>query len=139
MKGSRQMTTQVEQDNIALTRRGFEAFGAGDMQTLTTLIHPDANWHGPPVGIIRGEYSGRDQLLAYFKQLHEETDGTFRAIPIAMAASGNRVFVQETVSGQRRGESLESSDVLVFTIEDGKVRDVRVYTGDYPAEAKFWS
>lgn len=132
-------TTQVEQDNIALTRRGFEAFGAGDMQTLTGLIHPDAKWHGSPVGTIRGEYSGLDQLLAYFKQLHEETDGTFRAVPIAIAATGNRVFVQETVTGQRRGQSLESSDVLVFTIEDRKVRDVHLYAGDYPAEAKFWS
>jgi uncharacterized protein len=132
-------STQVEQDNIALVRRGFEAFGAGDMQTLSDLIAPDANWHGAPTGTIEGAYSGRDRMFAYFQQLHDETDGTFRADPIAMAATGNRVFVEDMVSGRRRGATLESRDVLVFTIEDGKVRDVRLYAGDYPSEATFWS
>lgn len=132
-------TTQIEQDNIAMTRRGYDAFGAGDMQTLSTLLHPDAKWHVTPMGIIKGEYSGRDELLAYFKQLHDETEGTFRAIPIAMAASGDRVFVQEKVSGRRRGQTLEGSDVLVFTIEGGRVREVQHYAGDYQSAAAFWA
>ena len=35
-------TAQVGQDNVALIKRGYEAFGAGDMATLTGLYHPDA-------------------------------------------------------------------------------------------------
>jgi hypothetical protein len=43
--------TQLKQDNIALVGGGFEAFGAGDMQTLSDLIAPDATSRVAPTGI----------------------------------------------------------------------------------------
>ncbi len=34
-----------EHPNIELSRRGYAAFGTGDMATLTELIADDAVWH----------------------------------------------------------------------------------------------
>jgi uncharacterized protein len=132
-------TTQIEQDNIALTRRGYEAFSAGDMETLAALIAPEARWHLAPIGVFAGEYAGRDAIFGYLAQLQREAEGTFRVVPAAIAASGDRVFVQETISAQRRGRTLQESDVLVFTFRNGQVRDVQHYVGNYPAEAQFWA
>jgi ketosteroid isomerase-like protein len=33
--------------NEDLVRRGYDAFGSGDMQTLRELFHPDIVWHAP--------------------------------------------------------------------------------------------
>jgi uncharacterized protein len=132
-------TTQTELDNLTLIRRGYEAFGAGDMQTLAPLIASDARWHFPPTGILTGEYAGRDAMLGYFAQLHHESDGTVRAEPVVMAASGDRVFVQEHVSAQRRGRTLDQTEVCVFTVKGGQVREVCEYLEDQPAAAQFWS
>ncbi|HTJ26478.1 MAG TPA: nuclear transport factor 2 family protein [Candidatus Limnocylindria bacterium] len=131
-------TTQTELDNIALIRRGYEAFGKGDMQTLATMIAPEARWHVPPTGIFTGEYAGRDAMFGYFAQLHRESEGTLRAVPLAMAASGDRVFVQEAVTAQRKGRTLEQSEVCVFTVSGGQVRDVREYMENHSEAARFW-
>ena len=132
-------TTQVEQDNVALVRRGFEAFSAGDMAALTELFAPNATWHSPTLGVLGGDQIGRDNIFKMFGQLATETSGTFRVSPGAFAASGDRVFAQAMGTGQRNGRSLESDEVLVFTVTDGKVTKVRFYLTDFEANLDFWS
>jgi uncharacterized protein len=132
-------TTQTEQDNMAHVQRGFEAFAAGDMATLKELFHPDAVWHAATVGVIQGTYHGRDAILASFGELHRETAGTFTSKPIAMAATGERVFVQAHVGGERGGRSSHWSEVIVFTLGAGKVHEVHLYHGDYPVAAAFFA
>ena len=131
--------TQVEQDNVALVRRGFEAFGAGDMAALTELFAADAAWHGPTTGVLEGDHIGRDNIFKMFGQTGAETSGTFRVSPGAFAASGDRVFVQIMATGQRNGKALESDEVLVFTLSDGKVTKIRFYLSDFQANLDFWS
>src|SRR5450631_426384 len=72
-------TAHVEQDNLKLIHQGFEAFAAGDMAALTKLFQADAEWHESPVGVIVGNYHGRDAIFGFFGQVHQETAGTFRA------------------------------------------------------------
>ena len=131
--------TQVEQDNVALARRGFEAFAAGDMNTLTELFHPDANWITAPIGVLGGGHAGRDQIFAMFGKVGAETGGTFRAVPRTFAASGDEVLVHAILAGTRAGRSLDTDEVLRFVIVDGKVREITLYFSDYPANAAFWS
>lgn len=132
-------TTQVEQDNAALIRRGFDAFNSGNMTALTELFAPDATWHNPASGVIAPEHIGRDTIFAMFAQLATETSGTFRAIPNAVAASGDRVFVQELMTGQRKGRSLAIDAVVMFTLANGKVTNVRFYLCDVEESDDFWS
>lgn len=131
--------TQVEQDNITLVRRGFEAFAAHDMATLAELFDADATWHAAPAGVLAGTYTGRDAVFAMFGQVGTETDGSFHAIPSAFAAAGDTVFVRTIASGTRKGRTLESREVLIFTLRDGKVRDVEFFVHDHLANAAFWS
>jgi ketosteroid isomerase-like protein len=129
----------LEKDNIGLVRDGFRAFAAGDMAALGGLFDANAAWHSQPTGILIGEYQGRDAIFAMFGKLHQETAGTFRSTPIAMAATGDKVFVQTETTGERHGRSLRGGEVLVFTVADGRVREVRIFTGDYAALQTFWA
>lgn len=132
-------STQVQQDNIALIRRGFEAFNAGDMATLTQLFDPQTHWSGQRIGVLEGTYAGRDAVFAMFAQIGAETNGTFRSVPTDFAASGDNVFVRAIATGTRRGRTLESDEVLQFAIANGRVREVRLYMSDYDANAAFWA
>ncbi len=60
-------------------------------------------------------------------------------VPSAFAASGDQVFVRATATGTRNGKTLDSDEVLVFTLEDGQVRDVRFFMHDHRANADFWA
>ncbi len=130
--------TDAQTSNIELVRRGFEAFGAGDMQRLAEIIDSNATWRSAPVGVLPGDQPNRDAMFAYFGQLAQETAGTFRSEPIALAAEGDKVFVQTKTTGQRKGKTIETGDVLIFTVAGGKVREIRFFAGDYPAAADFW-
>jgi len=132
-------TTQVEQDNATQVRRGFNAFSIGDIASLSELFAPDASWRGPATGVLAGHYVGRENIFKMFGQLGEETQGTFRASPGAFAAAGEHVFVQVTATGRRKGKYLESDEVLVFTLDDGRVTRVRFYLSDFQANVDFWS
>ena len=41
-------------DDVEVIRRGYAAFSAGDMATLTELFTEDAVWHVPGDGPISG-------------------------------------------------------------------------------------
>lgn len=131
--------TQVEQDNITLVRRGFEAFEAHDMAALSELFDADATWHGAPAGVLTGTYTGRDAVFGMFGQIGTETDGSFHVVPSEFAAAGDTVFVRAVASGSRKGRKLESREVVVFTLRSGKVRDVEFFVYDHPANVAFWS
>jgi ketosteroid isomerase-like protein len=132
-------TTDVEQENIAAVKRGFEAFSTQDMGTLTQLFREDATWGSEEIGVIGGDRTGRNDIFAMFGQLGQETQGNFKVVPSTFAASGDQVFVRCTATGTRNGKTLDSDQVLIFTLADGTVRDVRFFMHDYRANADFWA
>jgi uncharacterized protein len=133
------MSTDTERANIELVQRGFEAFAAGDMAALSELFDAKVTWQSPPVGVIAGEFQGRDAIFGMFGQLYQETAGTFRSVPVAMAATGDKVFVETDATGQRQGRTLSGPQVLIFTIAGGHVKEVRLFLCDYAAAEAFWS
>ena len=132
-------STSIEFDNTARIRKGFEAFAVADMATLGELFDANAVWHSESVGILSGNYVGRDAIFAMFAQLGQETAGTFRSVPTTMAASGDKVFVQCKVSGDRQGRTLNAGEVIVFTLADGRVREVHLYSEDHGQNVTFWA
>ena len=133
------MTTQTEQDALSAVRLGFDAFAAGDSVALSELFAPDANWRAVKSGVLPGDCIGRDAIFAMFAQLGRETHGEFHVTPKTFAVAGNQVFVSVTDRGKRNGKTLEGDQVLVFTVVDGKVRDVKFYEHDHPGNVAFWS
>lgn len=133
------ISTRVELDNMDRIRKGFEAFAASDMATLSELFDANAVWRSEPTGILSGNYVGRDAIFATFAQLGQETGGTFRSIPTTMAASGDKVFVQCNVTGERKSRKLNVGEVIVFTLVDGRVREVDLYFQDHAQGAAFWA
>ena len=62
----------TEHPNVEYARRGYAAFGSGDLATLSELIADDAVWHAQGVGPLSGDYHGRDQVFGFFGRLAEE-------------------------------------------------------------------
>ena len=78
-------------ENAEVVRRGYEAFNAGDMETLSEVFDDSASWHTPGRGPLAGDYDGREAVFGYFGQLGGQTGGTFRAtleyLPRVMTAA----------------------------------------------------
>ena len=125
--------------NEDLLRRGYEAFGKGDLDTLRELFSPDITFHSPGRSPIAGDYAGVDETFGFFGKLAELSGGSFRVEVHDILANDEHVVALTTVSGQRDGKSLDDRSVEVYHVKDGKITEAWVHPGDQYAGDEFWS
>ena len=130
----------TEHPNIDRARRGYAAFGSGDLATLSELIADDAVWHAQGVGPLSGDYHGRDQVFGFFGRLAEETGGTFRLDVHDILANDEHTAVLATLTASRNGKSIEVPVVNVsHNDRDGKITEFWTSTTDPQAGLDFWA
>jgi ketosteroid isomerase-like protein len=107
-----------QEQNIELVKKGYEAFMAGDIATLMSLLDDNIERVHPGESAISGTYHGRDGLAQYFAHLAEQSA---TVMPRGFRAGGDVVVALTDVTfGDERGQ-----DVDVLTRHDGKT--VRAY------------
>jgi uncharacterized protein len=126
--------------NEDLVKRGFEAFGTGDMDTLREIMSPDVVHTLPGDNLVSGEYKGIDEVLGLYGKLFELSDGTVTVDLQSATAKGDDHVIAEFIGrAERNGKSYESPQTIDFTIEGGKaVRLDETYSDQAAADA-FWS
>ena len=63
--------------NAEALRKGYEAFGAGDMETVASLFADDIGWHQSGNNPLSGDFAGKDAVFETLARLAELTGGTF--------------------------------------------------------------
>lgn len=127
-------------ENMAIMRRGYEAFNSADMNTLTEVFDDGMVWHLPGRSRFADDYQGRDATLAYFAQLGQETGGTFRAeLQHLLADDEDRVIGIQRSTGERNGKHLDVGNCIVFQLRNGRVTDGREHFHDLYAWDEFWA
>lgn len=131
--------TGVALANAATMRRAVEAFGAGDMATLTEIFAPELKWHIPGRSAIAGDHIGRDAVFGLFGKLASLTNGTFKvtALEIIGDEKGGVFITNDT--GERNGKKLDVMLMLRVHIRDGKFVEVWDHVADLYAHDEFWS
>ena len=90
-------------------RRGYAAFNAADIATLTELIDENASWHTPGRSPIAGVYRGRDAVFAQFGRYGGDTGGTFKAeLKQVFTSDDGRVIGVHHNSAERNGKQLDT-------------------------------
>jgi ketosteroid isomerase-like protein len=127
-------------ENVAVMRRAYEAFNAGDMDTLIEVFDESAVWHLPGRSSMAKDYQGRDATLAYFGQLGQETGGTFRAeLQGLLSDDDNRVVGIQRSTADRDAKHLDVGNSIVFELRNGRIVDGREHFHDLYAWDEFWS
>ena len=127
------------QEDVALVRRGYEAFIAGDMDTLRELFTEDAVWHTSGTGGLSGDKKGVGEILAYFGELFSRSQGSLK-LTLDDVAAGDRYTVGvQSNHAERDGRSLDQRSVIVFTISGGKVAEALEIAEDTGQASEFWS
>ena len=134
------MTTTTADTDVAVVRAGFEAVANGDLAAFRDQFHTDATWNHRNDDRLGGVHHGSDAIVAFLAESMTLTGGTLRAMPLSILTDGDgRVAVVTGVSGTRPdGRAFDDRQILLFTIERGRVRSVDQFVGDPKAVAAFW-
>lgn len=124
--------------NADITRRAYEAFRAGDMQTLGDLVAEDVVWHVSGTSAISGTYKGKEETFAYFRALGERSGGTFSFDVHDIVANDDHTVGLIAVHGERDGRKLDDTVVMVFHFDDGRVTSQWSFSYDQQASSEFW-
>lgn len=115
------MTTQ---QNVEIVRRGYEAFGRGDLDALLNLLDEQVEWQTPgPADLpTAGQRKGHDQVREFFGTMNQMFE-IQRFEPRTFVAEGDRVIVlgEDTSRVTSTGRMLDQRWAHVFTVRNGKV------------------
>ena len=114
----------MSESNLDVVRRGYEAFGRGDIDGLMAELDEQIQWvtPGPAELATSGRRSGHQQVGEFFNALNETFD-IQRFEPREFITHGDRVIVlgSETTGVRATGKVIELDWVHVFTVRNGKV------------------
>jgi len=123
-----------EHPNVELVRRGYAAFGSGDMDTLKGLLAEDVVWHSGGHSPLSGDCKGLGETLGLFARFFEVTGGDMsQELHAVLADDEHAVVLLKQHIGRPDGRSYDGNDVHVFHIADGKVTEFWGLSGDEAA------
>jgi ketosteroid isomerase-like protein len=109
-----------EQQNKELVKKGYDAFSAGDVQTVMDLFDDDIEWVQPGQSAISGSFHGKTEVMEFMGRLAEKAP---TVTVKKMFAEGDTVVVITDVTVD--GETSEDADVM--TLRDGKTVRMEVH------------
>ncbi|MFF9149372.1 nuclear transport factor 2 family protein [Streptomyces sp. NPDC014861] len=131
--------THHEHPDAAVVREAYEAFSAGDMETLASLMTSDCTHHAPGESRISGHHKGRDEVLGLYARVFELTGGTFRVELKGVYPDGRgHVMSVHTWHADKGDRGIEMDGGLFFTAVGGKISDIDECVADITETDAFW-
>lgn len=129
----------ADHPNATLLRKGYAAFGKGDMATLTDLFSEDVVWHLPGNNQLSGVHRGRDAVFAIFARTTQLSGGTFKIEVHDVLANDEHAVALTRGAASREGRQLRSLDTDVYHMSNGKVTEFWSFPEDQRKSDEFWS
>jgi uncharacterized protein len=105
-------------DNVALLRSTYEAFGRGDIPAVMASLADDIEWHVPRAVPHGMDAHGKDEVGGFFQGLGA-TWADFAVEIDDYVASGDRVCVTGRASGRLNGTTTGYGFVHSWKVADG--------------------
>jgi ketosteroid isomerase-like protein len=122
----------TQEEQVALVKSLYEAFGRGDVQTTLNALHDDIDWAGdadPPVSPWDGVRIGKEAVRQFFADLESVGGGTQSSFtPVAFGTSDNDevfVFIRWEFTASTTGRSGQMNLHHYWRFRDGKVEFFR--------------
>jgi ketosteroid isomerase-like protein len=125
--------------NEEILRRGYEAFGKGDLATVMSIFDEDIVWHSPGRSPLAGDFKGHQQVQEFFGRIFEVSGGTFSNEVHEILANDEHAAVMLRSRAQRPGKSLDAVTCHVWHLRNGKATEFWNLTLDPYAADEFWS
>lgn len=122
----------MSRENIETVRRAYDAWNRGEPEAAIELLSPEIEWHLPPNLPDAESWRGRDEVVQGLSSLSGSWS-ELRAEVRDLISAGDRVVALVRFQGQGATTGLPvegvSVDAQVWTLREGRVVEVRMYSG----------
>jgi ketosteroid isomerase-like protein len=126
-------------ENAALIRRLFDAFAAGDLETINQALAADVQSHTPGHSQLAGTVVGREAVIAHLGRSRELSAGTYRIeIEDILGGEGHAAAVYRGL-GARHGRQLDLRHIALYRIEHSRIAEIWFTPLDQNSFDQFWS
>jgi hypothetical protein len=128
-----------ESVNKEVVEAYFNCLAKGDLDHLAQLIADDISWHQPGKGALSKTYHGKQELFGLFGQFMNISQGSFKIDSVdSIMSNGDMVAANLHFSASRPGKSMSMQGVDLMKIQNGKIKEVWLFSGDQDEEDAFW-
>jgi ketosteroid isomerase-like protein len=122
-------SSDIRQRNIELTRRGFEAYNAGDYEAVVELLHSDVELHADHELLNSGDFEGREGFMQWSAEWLEAWED-FRVDANAVETLGDHCILvdsHQVARGAGSGIDVGMDVFWALEAEDGKLRRMYLF------------
>lgn len=113
--------------NEDVIRSYVGAFAHGDLDTAKQYLAGDIVYHVGGRHPLAGDYRGREDTIAFFKQRSVRTGGTFRIEPHDLLANDNHGVALSTAHAERDGVGYTWNVITVYHVANGQVTECWIH------------
>ncbi len=131
------MNREIKSKEVVQTY--FDSLAKGNLDLLGQLFADDVIWHQPGQGSLSKTYHGKQELFALFGQFMNISQGTFKIDDVkSIMTNGDLVTATLHFSATKAGKCISMDGVDLMRVQDGKIKEVWLFSGDQEAEDAFW-
>ena len=122
-------SSDTQQRNVEITRRGFEAYNSGDYEAVISLLHPDVELLADHELLNSGSFTGHEGFTQWSAEWLEAWD-EFRVDVNDLETIGDHfvlVDAHQVATGAGSGIAVEMDIFWAFETEGGQLRRMHLY------------
>lgn len=119
----------IEQ-NVAVARRFYECFSAGDLDGVMATLNEDARFRvpGKPDELSSGGWYDKARIRRLFEFMTKRLKDGLHMDVLSVLADGDKVALEVVSEGElENGRRYNNEYFVLFTFADGKICEVREY------------
>jgi uncharacterized protein len=123
--------------NVKIVQSFYEAYGKKDLEGIRQVLAEDVQWHIPGRHPLSGTKNGINEVISFFDELGK---AGFKAEVMILAANDNYVIdAHRGWSNVTNGDNVDLNWVLLYQIENGKIKRVINFAGDQHIADEFFT
>ncbi len=125
--------------NKEVVQMYFDCLAKGNLDHLGQLFADDVIWHQPGHGSLSKTYYGKNELFTLFGEFMKISQGSFKIDKVkSIMANNNLVTATLHFSANKAGKSISMEGVDLMKLQDGKIKEVWLFSEDQETEDAFW-
>jgi ketosteroid isomerase-like protein len=129
----------MEKQTLAVVNEFVTAVQQVNLEKLGALLHPDVKWEQPGNNRFSGRKQNSAEVFQMVGGMFEVSQNTMSLADVkVLAVNGNSAACVLRWKASRPGAQLDTDNIDVYTVEDGKIVAAKIYMADMAQEDAFW-